>query len=167
MGLLLPIASVYPDYRPLAANGERRTLAPCSVRDWPGLPAGYRCVRSAGWFMITTSGGKPSSRRSGASGTGSNPLNTVANFGLEGGGVVNFVGSYRFEMKFKAPAAMPLGVGHARRARHRSGPHASRPHGGVDRGGVPRRGRHRRATIRRPDWPADTRSRPITLEPPT
>jgi acetylornithine deacetylase/succinyl-diaminopimelate desuccinylase-like protein len=38
-------------------------------------------------------------------GTGSNPLNIVANFGLEGGGVVNFVGSYRFEMKFNAPAA--------------------------------------------------------------
>ena len=38
-------------------------------------------------------------------GTGSNPLNIVANFGLEGGGVVNFVGSYRFEMKFKAPFA--------------------------------------------------------------
>jgi acetylornithine deacetylase/succinyl-diaminopimelate desuccinylase-like protein len=36
-------------------------------------------------------------------GTGSNPLNFVANFGLEGGGIVNFVGSYRFEMKFKAP----------------------------------------------------------------
>jgi acetylornithine deacetylase/succinyl-diaminopimelate desuccinylase-like protein len=36
-------------------------------------------------------------------GTGSNPLNIVANFGLEGGGTVNFVGSYRFEMKFKAP----------------------------------------------------------------
>jgi len=38
-------------------------------------------------------------------GTGSNPLNFVANFGHEGGGTVNFVGSYRFEMKFKAPAA--------------------------------------------------------------
>jgi predicted nucleic acid-binding protein len=38
-------------------------------------------------------------------GTGSNPLNIVANFGLEGGGVVNFAGSYRFEMKFKAPFA--------------------------------------------------------------
>src|SRR6187431_2181952 len=38
-------------------------------------------------------------------GTGSNPLNFVANFGLEGGGVVNFLGSYRFEMKFKAPAS--------------------------------------------------------------
>jgi acetylornithine deacetylase/succinyl-diaminopimelate desuccinylase-like protein len=37
-------------------------------------------------------------------GTGSNPLNFVANFGLEGGGVVNFLGSYRFEMKFKAPS---------------------------------------------------------------
>ena len=37
-------------------------------------------------------------------GTGSNPLNFVANFGLEGGGTVNFVGSYRFEMKFKAPS---------------------------------------------------------------
>ena len=37
-------------------------------------------------------------------GTGSNPLNIVANFGLEGGGVVNFLGSYRFEMKFKAPS---------------------------------------------------------------
>jgi hypothetical protein len=37
-------------------------------------------------------------------GTGSNPLNFVANFGLEGGGIVNFVGSYRFEMKFKAPS---------------------------------------------------------------
>ena len=38
-------------------------------------------------------------------GTGSNPLNFVANFGSEGGGTVNFTGSYRFEMKFKAPAA--------------------------------------------------------------
>ncbi|THU00224.1 peptidase M20 [Lampropedia puyangensis] len=37
-------------------------------------------------------------------GTGSNPLNFVANFGSEGGGSVNFTGSYRFEMKFKAPA---------------------------------------------------------------
>jgi acetylornithine deacetylase/succinyl-diaminopimelate desuccinylase-like protein len=37
-------------------------------------------------------------------GTGSNPLNFVANFGLEGGGTVNFLGSYRFEMKFKAPS---------------------------------------------------------------
>jgi acetylornithine deacetylase/succinyl-diaminopimelate desuccinylase-like protein len=37
-------------------------------------------------------------------GTGSNPLNVVANFGLEGGGIVNFLGSYRFEMKFSAPA---------------------------------------------------------------
>ncbi len=42
-------------------------------------------------------------------GTGSNPLNIVANFGLEGGGTVNFVGSYRFEMKFKAPVARPNG----------------------------------------------------------
>src|SRR5688572_26872583 len=42
-------------------------------------------------------------------GTGSNPLNIVANFGLEGGGTVNFVGSYRFEMKFKAPFARPNG----------------------------------------------------------
>ncbi|MGE0359841.1 MAG: peptidase M20 [Vicinamibacterales bacterium] len=42
-------------------------------------------------------------------GTGSNPLNIVANFGLEGGGIVNFVGSYRFEMKFKAPFARPNG----------------------------------------------------------
>jgi acetylornithine deacetylase/succinyl-diaminopimelate desuccinylase-like protein len=42
-------------------------------------------------------------------GTGSNPLNIVANFGLEGGGVVNFVGSYRFEMKFKAPSPRPDG----------------------------------------------------------
>jgi acetylornithine deacetylase/succinyl-diaminopimelate desuccinylase-like protein len=40
-----------------------------------------------------------------ASGTGSNPLNIVANFGLEGGGVVNFLGSYRYEMKFSAPAS--------------------------------------------------------------
>lgn len=40
-----------------------------------------------------------------AAGTGSNPLNIVANFGLEGGGIVNFLGSYRYEMKFKAPAA--------------------------------------------------------------
>ena len=37
-------------------------------------------------------------------GTGSNPLNFVANFGGEGGGAINFTGSYRFEMKFKAPA---------------------------------------------------------------
>ncbi|MDP2320552.1 MAG: peptidase M20 [Acidobacteriota bacterium] len=43
------------------------------------------------------------------SGTGSNPLNIVANFGLEGGGTVNFTGSYRFEMKFKAP--VPRGGG--------------------------------------------------------
>ena len=42
-------------------------------------------------------------------GTGSNPLNIVANFGLEGGGTVNFIGSYRFEMKFKAP--LPRGGG--------------------------------------------------------
>jgi acetylornithine deacetylase/succinyl-diaminopimelate desuccinylase-like protein len=42
-------------------------------------------------------------------GTGSNPLNFVANFGLEGGGTVNFTGSYRFEMKFKAP--LPRGSG--------------------------------------------------------
>ncbi len=42
-------------------------------------------------------------------GTGSNPLNIVANFGLEGGGTVNFIGSYRFEMKFKAP--VPRGGG--------------------------------------------------------
>ncbi|CAN5133466.1 hypothetical protein BH11PSE9_BH11PSE9_02390 [soil metagenome] len=40
-----------------------------------------------------------------AAGTGSNPLNIVANFGLEGGGIVNFLGSYRYEMKFKAPAS--------------------------------------------------------------
>jgi len=42
-------------------------------------------------------------------GDGSNPLNFVANFGLEGGGIVNFVGSYRFEMKFKAPFARANG----------------------------------------------------------
>ncbi|NUZ08337.1 M20/M25/M40 family metallo-hydrolase [Piscinibacter koreensis] len=36
-------------------------------------------------------------------GTGSNPLNVVANFGLEGGGILNFLGSYRYEMKFSAP----------------------------------------------------------------
>lgn len=42
-------------------------------------------------------------------GTGSNPLNFVANFGLEGGGTVNFLGSYRFEMKFKAPSPRPDG----------------------------------------------------------
>lgn len=42
-------------------------------------------------------------------GNGSNPLNFVANFGLEGGGIVNFVGSYRFEMKFKAPFARANG----------------------------------------------------------
>ena len=42
-------------------------------------------------------------------GTGSNPLNFVANFGLEGGGIVNFIGSYRFEMKFKAPSPRPDG----------------------------------------------------------
>jgi acetylornithine deacetylase/succinyl-diaminopimelate desuccinylase-like protein len=40
-----------------------------------------------------------------AAGTGSNPLNFVANFGLEGGGIVNFLGSYRYEMKFKAPTS--------------------------------------------------------------
>ena len=44
-------------------------------------------------------------------GTGSNPLNFVANFGLEGGGTVNFLGSYRFEMKFKAP--VPRGSGNS------------------------------------------------------
>jgi acetylornithine deacetylase/succinyl-diaminopimelate desuccinylase-like protein len=38
-------------------------------------------------------------------GTGSNPLNFVSSMGLEGSGTVNFLGSYRFEMKFKAPAA--------------------------------------------------------------
>lgn len=37
-------------------------------------------------------------------GTGSNPLNFVANFGNEGGGSINFTGSHRFEMKYKAPA---------------------------------------------------------------
>ena len=37
-------------------------------------------------------------------GTGSNPLNFVTNFGSEGGGTINFTGSHRFEMKFKAPA---------------------------------------------------------------
>lgn len=42
-------------------------------------------------------------------GSGSNPLNIVANFGLEGGGIVNFVGSYRFEMKYKAPFARANG----------------------------------------------------------
>ena len=42
-------------------------------------------------------------------GTGSNPLNIVANFGSEGGGTVNFTGSYRFEMKFKAPTAPGTG----------------------------------------------------------
>jgi acetylornithine deacetylase/succinyl-diaminopimelate desuccinylase-like protein len=45
------------------------------------------------------------------SGTGSNPLNIVANFGLEGGGTVNFIGSYRFEMKFKAPVPRGSGIG--------------------------------------------------------
>lgn len=38
-------------------------------------------------------------------GTGSNPLNFVVNFGNEGGGAINFTGSYRFEMKYKAPTA--------------------------------------------------------------
>ena len=42
-------------------------------------------------------------------GTGSNPLNIVANFGSEGGGAINFTGSYRFEMKFKAPATPGAG----------------------------------------------------------
>ncbi|HLR78316.1 MAG TPA: peptidase M20 [Burkholderiaceae bacterium] len=39
-------------------------------------------------------------------GTGTNPLNFVANFGLDAGGsgTVNFIGSYRFEIKYKAPA---------------------------------------------------------------
>ena len=37
-------------------------------------------------------------------GTGTNPLNFVTNFGNEGGGSINFLGSYRFEMKYKAPA---------------------------------------------------------------
>lgn len=38
-------------------------------------------------------------------GTGTNPLNFVTNFGLDAGGsgTVNFIGSYRFEMKYKAP----------------------------------------------------------------
>ncbi|MEF7616711.1 peptidase M20 [Aquincola sp. MAHUQ-54] len=40
-----------------------------------------------------------------ALGTGSNPLNFVANFGLEGGGIINFLGSYRFEMRFTTPAS--------------------------------------------------------------
>ena len=47
-------------------------------------------------------------------GTGSNPLNFVANFGLEGGGTVNFLGSYRFEMKFKAPLPRADGSKRAR-----------------------------------------------------
>ena len=38
-------------------------------------------------------------------GTGSNPLNFVSYFGLEGGGAVNFLGSYRYEMKYKAPVS--------------------------------------------------------------
>ena len=42
-------------------------------------------------------------------GTGSNPLNIVTNFGSEGGGAINFTGSYRFEMKFKAPANAAAG----------------------------------------------------------
>ena len=42
-------------------------------------------------------------------GTGSNPLNFVANFGSEGGGAINFTGSYRFEMKFKAPSVAGSG----------------------------------------------------------
>ncbi len=37
-------------------------------------------------------------------GKGTNPLNFVVNFGNEGGGTVNFTGSHRFEMKYKAPA---------------------------------------------------------------
>ena len=37
-------------------------------------------------------------------GTGSNPLNFVTNFSIDGGGgTINFLGSYRFEMKYKAP----------------------------------------------------------------
>ena len=42
-------------------------------------------------------------------GTGSNPLNFVSSMGLEGGGTVNFLGSYRFEMKFKAPVTPGTG----------------------------------------------------------
>ena len=42
-------------------------------------------------------------------GTGSNPLNFVANFGSEGGGTINFTGSHRYEMKFKAPATPGTG----------------------------------------------------------
>ena len=44
-------------------------------------------------------------------GTGSNPLNFVTNFGIDGAsgvvnlGTINFIGSYRFEMKYSAPAA--------------------------------------------------------------
>lgn len=38
-------------------------------------------------------------------GTGTNPLNFVTNFGIDGGGgTINFIGSYRFEMKYTAPA---------------------------------------------------------------
>lgn len=39
-------------------------------------------------------------------GTGTNPLNFVTNFGIDGGGgTINFIGSYRFEMKYTAPTA--------------------------------------------------------------
>ncbi len=38
-------------------------------------------------------------------GKGNNALNFVTNFSIDGGsGTINFIGSYRFEMKFKAPA---------------------------------------------------------------
>ena len=38
-------------------------------------------------------------------GTGTNPLNFVTNFGIDGGsGTINFIGSYLFEMKYSAPA---------------------------------------------------------------
>ncbi len=39
-------------------------------------------------------------------GTGTNPLNFVTNFSIDGGsGTINFIGSYRFEMKYTAPTA--------------------------------------------------------------
>ncbi|WP_236904045.1 peptidase M20 [Comamonas serinivorans] len=43
-------------------------------------------------------------------GKGNNALNFVTNFSIDGGsGTINFIGSYRFEMKFKAPAEAAQG----------------------------------------------------------
>ncbi|MEZ5284970.1 MAG: hypothetical protein R2712_09205 [Vicinamibacterales bacterium] len=74
--------------------------------------------------------------------------------------------SSRWRPRLPARAAMRSGSGEPAARRTRGGPHASRADGRVDRGRVPRRGWHRRATVRRPDWQADARRRPIALEQP-